>query len=761
MLDESLLDTPEALAEADRRGLLRGAAEAGARVRTAARHAAEAGVNDLKPDGRPRAVLIAGPGAAAAGVADLLGTLAGASCPVTRLPPTGVAPAAGALRWELPGWAGSVDLLLIPTPDGTEPGLVPARRAGLPPRLHRRRRRPRRHPARRRPSPARTASLVPLATAPYDQDEPDRRRVRPRRPLGAAHPAARARSTASACSPPRRRPCDKVADRLDQRRRTLRPGHRDVQQPRQDPRRRTRRLAPADLDRGHRRPARPAAASPPRSPNSPAAPRSSPNSPRRSPPTAPCSPAPLAAGADPDDFFRDRVEEAARAARARGAAARPPDRRPHCRPRPPANSPSATTPPISELEPEAGGELETLAELIAITDFAAVYLALAATEPDLDAGRPDSPTAPPQPVRHLQEEQRHGPPRQHRPPLRLGFPHRHPAAARHRADRRTAGRDVDGRPPRRTLAHRPRRTLVEVIDAAPETRTRRRGRRQFGPRLPFLLKILAAGAPLSLQVHPDLAQAKEGYADEERRGIPVDAGAPQLQGRQPQARTDLRPHRLRRPVRLPRPGRPRTSSTASASTPSSRTSTSCTPTPRRPPCARSSRRSSPPTARRWPAPSPRRRPPATASAATYAPYADIAHHYPGDPGVIAAMLLNHVRLQPGEALFLGAGVPHAYLDGLGVEIMANSDNVLRCGLTPKHVDVPELLRIVRFEASDPGVLRPEASPDGEEVYDTPIDEFRLSRYVLPEARRRPRPHPPDPADPALHGRRRPGRRTRP
>ena len=64
--------------------------------------------------------------------------------------------------------------------------------------------------------------------------------------------------------------------------------------------------------------------------------------------------------------------------------------------------------------------------------------------------------------------------------------------------------------------------------------------------------------------------------------------------------------------------------------------------------------------------------------------------------------------------------------------MANSDNVLRCGLTPKHVDVPELLRIVRFEAGDPGVLRPEASPDGEEVYETPIDEFRLSRYVLPE-----------------------------
>ncbi len=116
----------------------------------------------------------------------------------------------------------------------------------------------------------------------------------------------------------------------------------------------------------------------------------------------------------------------------------------------------------------------------------------------------------------------------------------------------------------------------------------------------------------------------------------------------------------------------------------------------------------------------------------HAPYARLAHHYPSDPGVVAAMLLHHVRLQPGEALYLGAGVLHAYLDGLGVEIMANSDNVLRCGLTPKHVDVPELLRIVRFDPADPAVLRPEASPSGEEVYETPTDEFRLSRFVRAE-----------------------------
>ncbi|MFI2030070.1 SIS domain-containing protein [Streptomyces buecherae] len=124
MLDESLLDAPEALARADTRGLLRGAAESGARVRTAARYAAEAGIADLQPDGRPRAVLVAGPGSVAECAADLLGALTGGSVPVTLIRPTGVAPAAGALRWALPGWAGPLDLLAVTSPDGSEPGLA-------------------------------------------------------------------------------------------------------------------------------------------------------------------------------------------------------------------------------------------------------------------------------------------------------------------------------------------------------------------------------------------------------------------------------------------------------------------------------------------------------------------------------------------------------------------------------------------------------------------------------------------------------------
>ncbi|MFJ6988339.1 MULTISPECIES: mannose-6-phosphate isomerase, class I [unclassified Streptomyces] len=278
----------------------------------------------------------------------------------------------------------------------------------------------------------------------------------------------------------------------------------------------------------------------------------------------------------------------------------------------------------------------------------------------------------------------------------------------------------------------PRGTLVEVIEADPERELGPRTVEKFGPRLPFLLKILAAGAPLSLQVHPDLAQAREGYADEERRGVPLDAphrnykdanhkpelicALTEFDGlcgfRAPAAAADLLAaldvDSLAPYVDLLR-ARPEEAALREVLTailtadPDEMAHT------------------------------------VTAAAAAcdrlggdHAPYAAIAHHYPGDPGVLAAMLLNHVRLQPGEALFLGAGIPHAYLSGLGVEIMANSDNVLRCGLTPKHVDVPELLRVVRFEPGDPGILRPEAAPDGEEVYATPIDEFRLSRHVLPE-----------------------------
>lgn len=271
-------------------------------------------------------------------------------------------------------------------------------------------------------------------------------------------------------------------------------------------------------------------------------------------------------------------------------------------------------------------------------------------------------------------------------------------------------------------------TLADAIAADPEGELGAAAVAKFGPRLPFLLKLLAAGAPLSLQVHPDLAQAKAGFAEEEARGVPIDAGHRNYKdaNHKPELICALTPFDglcgFRAPLEAAElleglgvdslkpyadllrahPEEAALREVLTAVLTADRAEMARTVTEA---AAAAERLGGP-----------------------YAPYAGLVHDYPGDPGVIAAMLLNHVRLQPGEAMFLGAGIPHAYIDGLGVELMANSDNVLRCGLTPKHVDVPELLKVVIFEPSEPGVLRPEGG--GEEVYETPIDEFRLSRFVL-------------------------------
>ena len=107
----------------------------------------------------------------------------------------------------------------------------------------------------------------------------------------------------------------------------------------------------------------------------------------------------------------------------------------------------------------------------------------------------------------------------------------------------------------------------------------------------------------------------------------------------------------------------------------------------------------------------------------------ISETYPGDAGVVVALLMNHVVLRRGEGVFLQAGLLHAYLSGLGVEIMAASDNVLRGGLTPKRIDVPELLSIVDTTPSNVPVLRPQtAGAVGE--YEVPVPDFALRRVTL-------------------------------
>ncbi|MEU2079895.1 mannose-6-phosphate isomerase, class I [Streptomyces sp. NPDC013489] len=277
-----------------------------------------------------------------------------------------------------------------------------------------------------------------------------------------------------------------------------------------------------------------------------------------------------------------------------------------------------------------------------------------------------------------------------------------------------------------------RGSLNALIDADPVGELGERSVGKFGPRLPFLLKVLAAGAPLSLQAHPDLAQARAGHAAEEALGIPIDAPHRTYRdaNHKPELICALTPFEGLCGFRAPAET---ADLIAALGVDSLKPYVDLLYAHPEEAALREVL-----TALLTADPAEMANTVAEAAAAAdrlggeHAPYAGLAHHYPSDPGVIAAMLLNRITLQPGEALYLGAGVPHAYLSGLGVEIMANSDNVLRCGLTPKHIDVPELLRVVRFEPTDPAVLRPEASPSGEEVYDTPIDEFRLSRFVRPE-----------------------------
>ena len=108
----------------------------------------------------------------------------------------------------------------------------------------------------------------------------------------------------------------------------------------------------------------------------------------------------------------------------------------------------------------------------------------------------------------------------------------------------------------------------------------------------------------------------------------------------------------------------------------------------------------------------------------------LAEDYPDDMGVLSPILLNLIRLEPGQAVFLDAGELHAYLEGLGIELMANSDNVLRGGLTPKHVDVPELLKVLKFEDRDITLLNPVKSIANELIYASPAAEFVLSVITL-------------------------------
>lgn len=280
------------------------------------------------------------------------------------------------------------------------------------------------------------------------------------------------------------------------------------------------------------------------------------------------------------------------------------------------------------------------------------------------------------------------------------------------------------------------RSLHDVIEADPQSALGPRVMQAYGAELPFLVKLLAAGEPLSIQAHPSKAQAIEGFERENAQGIALDDPRRNYKDANPKpelivALTPFRALAGFRPTQLTRElfdalgPLQRYSPLLVDETPQESLRAVFTTLISLPAGLRAALLSDVEAAAReliagdaepW-------------MLEVAETFCQLTERYPGDVGALAALMLNHVTLAPGEALFLGAGQPHAYLHGLGVEVMANSDNVLRGGLTSKHVDVPELARVIDFsELGDPRVDATER--DGVVEYQLPIDQFRVSRHAL-------------------------------
>lgn len=302
---------------------------------------------------------------------------------------------------------------------------------------------------------------------------------------------------------------------------------------------------------------------------------------------------------------------------------------------------------------------------------------------------------------------------------------------------------VDGEPLNEVIARDPRAALGEKVIA-----------RQAHERLPFLVKLLAAAAPLSLQAHPTMEQAEEGYARENEAGIPVDDKERNYKdpSHKPEiiiALTDFYAMAGFRPVEKTRqlldalhcPELDRylgllegydDSQDEAGDLRALFTTWITIPFGTRKPLVDAvvaaaqrvidaAEHSLPDGVEQW-------------MVNDLGTIVGLNERYPGDVGVLGALLLNHIHLQPGEAIFLAAGQLHAYVRGLGVEVMANSDNVLRGGLTPKYVDVPELVKVLSFTpAADPRV-EPQRSSEQDSAlalnYPVPVPEFSVTRVQL-------------------------------
>ncbi len=275
------------------------------------------------------------------------------------------------------------------------------------------------------------------------------------------------------------------------------------------------------------------------------------------------------------------------------------------------------------------------------------------------------------------------------------------------------GREPDGRPYAELW--------FGTHDGAPSTLDDGRSLESVVGPLPYLLKVLSASQPLSLQVHPTSEQARAGFDREDAAGVPLQSlrrtyrdpfHKPEIMcaltsfealcGIAPVQQTDallgeLGPAAASMRAVLANGGvdavialllndRPALGPLLDAA--------ELHPDPR---CT-------------W--------------------LAKLGHQFPGDPSAAIALILNYVSLRPGEAIYLGAGNLHAYLGGTGVEVMANSDNVVRAGLTSKHVDADEVLTVLDTTPLIDPLVRPVPTTDGGTNYPVPVMDFRLTVYEI-------------------------------
>jgi mannose-6-phosphate isomerase len=271
--------------------------------------------------------------------------------------------------------------------------------------------------------------------------------------------------------------------------------------------------------------------------------------------------------------------------------------------------------------------------------------------------------------------------------------------------------------------------LRDSIDESPETILGKSVAERFSYRLPFLLKILAADKPLSIQVHPTLEQAQQGYARENRLGIALDAENRNYrdENHKPEILCALTPFQALKgfrdigeilglmdrvlPSGLSREFNLFRKSPNLSGLKHFFAALMTMDQSLQGPMVSEAVGLAEMVADEEPA---------------FHWMVELNREYPEDVGVLSPLLLNFIRLDPGEAIYIQAGELHTYLRGVGVELMANSDNVLRGGLTHKHIDVSELTKIVNFKIEPAKIIKSISRNSREGAYPVPAKEFLLS-----------------------------------